>query len=233
MATSTAIEWTDMTWNPVTGCTKLSPGCKHCYAERMAHRLQAIGMARYRAGFGLTLHEDVLELPTTWKGPRRVFVNSMSDLFHQDVPLDFIRRVFVTMRRCPQHQFQVLTKRAERLVEVCADLEWSENIWMGVSVENAEYAYRAELLRRVPAQIRFLSVEPLLGPIPDLPLDGIHWVIVGGESGPGARPMDPEWVEEIYHQCRAAGVPFFFKQWGGVHKSRTGRKLFGRTFDEM
>src|SRR5262249_42626176 len=233
MATQTTIEWTDMTWNPVTGCTKLSPGCKHCYAERMAHRLQAMGMARYRAGFELTLHEDVVELPTTWKRPRRVFVNSMSGLFHQDVPLDFIRRVFETMRRCPQHQFQVLTKRAERLVDVCAELEWRENIWMGVSVENAEYAYRSELLRRVPAHVRVLSVEPLLGPIPALPLAGIHWVIVGGESGPRARPMAPEWVGEIYHQCRAAGIPFFFKQWGGVHKSRTGRELFGRTFDEM
>lgn len=233
MATQTTIEWTDMTWNPVTGCTKISPGCKRCYAERMAHRLQAMGMARYRTGFELTLHEDVVELPTTWKRPRRVFVNSMSDLFHQDVPLDFIRRVFDTMRRCPQHQFQVLTKRAERLADVCAELEWSENVWMGVSVENAEYAYRSELLRQVPAHIRFLSVEPLLGPIPALPLTGIHWVIVGGESGPGARPMAPEWVEEIYHQCRAAGAAFFFKQWGGVHKSRTGRELFGRTFDEM
>jgi protein gp37 len=233
MATRTTIEWTEMTWNPVTGCTKISPGCKHCYAERMALRLQAMGMPRYRAGFGLTLHEDLVELPTTWKKPRRVFVNSMSDLFHQDVPLAFIRRVFDTMRRCPQHQFQVLTKRAERLVEVGRELEWSENLWMGVSVESAEYAYRSELLRQVPAKIRFLSVEPLLGSIPALPLAGIHWVIVGGESGPGARPMEPAWVEEIYHQCRAAGVAFFFKQWGGVQKHRTGRELFGRTFDEM
>ena len=233
MATRTTIEWTEMTWNPVTGCTKISPGCKHCYAERMAHRLQAMGNPRYRAGFALTLHEDLIELPTTWKQPRRVFLNSMADLFHQDVPLAFIRRVFDTMRRCPQHQFQILTKRAERLVEVCAELEWSENLWMGVSVENAEYAYRSDLLRQVPAHIRFLSVEPLLGPIPVLPLAGIHWVIVGGESGPGARPMGQEWVAEIYEQCRAAKVAFFFKQWGGVQKHRTGRELFGRTFDEL
>jgi protein gp37 len=233
MATKTAIEWTDMTWNPVTGCTKISRGCKHCYAERMAHRLHAMGNPRYRHAFNLTLHDDLIDLPTRWKQPRRIFVNSMSDLFHQDVPVDFIARVFDTMRRCPQHQFQVLTKRAERLLEVCGELPWSENVWMGVSVENREYAYRSELLRKVPAHIRFLSVEPLLGPIERLPLDGIHWVIVGGESGPGARPMQVAWVEEIYHQCRAAGVPFFFKQWGGVHKSRTGRQLFGQTFDEM
>jgi protein gp37 len=192
-----------------------------------------MGAPRYRAGFELTLHDDVLDLPTTWKKPRRVFVNSMSDLFHQDVPFDFIYRVFTTMRRCPQHQFQVLTKRAERLVDLCGELPWSENIWMGVSVESAAYASRSELLCQVPAHVRFLSVEPLLGPIPSLPLAGIHWVIVGGESGPGARPMPVEWVEEIYHQCRAAGTAFFFKQWGGVHKSRTGRVLFGRTFDEL
>jgi protein gp37 len=233
MASKTSIEWTQMTWNPVTGCTKISPGCKHCYAETMAHRLQAMGALRYRDGFGLTLHEDLIDLPEKWKKPRLVFVNSMSDLFHQDVPIEFIRRVFGTMRRCLQHQFQVLTKRAERLVEICGCLEWSDNIWMGVSVENQEYAFRAELLRQVPAKIRFLSVEPLLGPIAALPLEGIHWVIVGGESGFGARTMDAGWVEEIYCQCRDACVPFFFKQWGGVQKHRTGRELLGRTFDEM
>jgi protein gp37 len=233
MATKSSIEWTQMTWNPVTGCTKISPGCKFCYAEVMARRLQAMGSPRYACGFRLALHEDLLELPLRWKTPRLVFVNSMSDLLHDEVPLEFVRRVFATMRRCPQHQFQVLTKRAERLAAICPELEWSGNIWMGVSVENQEYAYRSDLLRRVPSAVRFLSVEPLLGPIERLPLDGIHWVIVGGESGPGARPMKVEWVEAIYCQCRAAGVPFFFKQWGGVQKSRAGRELFGRTFDEM
>lgn len=233
MSSQTTIEWTDLTWNPVTGCTKISQGCKHCYAERMAHRLQAMRNPRYGAGFALTLHEDLLDLPARWREPRRIFVNSMSDLFHQDVPIEFIARAFDTMRRCPQHQFQILTKRAERLVDVCGELQWAENIWMGVSVENEEHTFRAELLRHVPAQIRFLSVEPLLGRIERLPLDGIHWVIVGGESGPGARPMEVVWVEEIYDQCRAAGVPFFFKQWGGVHKSRAGREFRGKTFDEM
>jgi protein gp37 len=233
MATQTTIEWTDMTWNPLTGCTKISPGCKHCYAERMANRLQAMNSPRYQAGFSLTLHDDLVTLPETWKAPRRVFVNSMSDLFHDHVPVEFIQQVFATMNRCPQHQFQVLTKRAERLVEICGELPWSENIWMGVSVENQDYAHRADLLRQVPAHIRFLSVEPLLGRIRRLPLDGIDWVIVGGESGPGARRIETAWVEEIYDQCRTANVPFFFKQWGGVHKSRAGRELFGRTFDEM
>ncbi|MBX6722034.1 MAG: phage Gp37/Gp68 family protein [Dactylosporangium sp.] len=233
MARRSNIEWTDMTWNPVTGCTKISTGCKHCYAEAMAKRLEAMGSPRYVNGFRVTLHEDLIDLPFKWRKPRRIFVNSMSDLFHEQVPLDFIQRVFETMCRCPQHQFQVLTKRAERLVALSRFLPWPENIWMGVSVENQRYAYRSELLRQVPAHVRFLSVEPLVGRIADLPLEGIHWVIVGGESGPRARPMDPAWVEEIYHQCREAGVAFFFKQWGGVQKHRTGRELFGRTFDEM
>jgi protein gp37 len=233
MAKKTHIEWTQMTWNPVTGCNKVSAGCKHCYAELMAHRLQQMGSSRYTNGFQLTLHEDLIELPFTWKKPRLVFVNSMSDLFHPNVPLEFIQRVFTTMKNCPQHQFQVLTKRAERLVQVCQDLEWSPNIWMGVSIENQRYAYRSEILSRVPAHTRFLSIEPLLGRIEHLPLAGIHWAIVGGESGSGARPMDPSWVEEIYGQCKTANVPFFFKQWGGVQKHRTGRQLFGRTFDEM
>ena len=233
MATQSDIEWTEMTWNPVTGCTKVSPGCKHCYAETMAKRLKAMGSERYRNGFALTVQDDLVELPLRWKRPRVVFVNSMSDLFHERVSLDYIRRVFDTMRRCPQHQFQVLTKRAERLAELAGDLQWCENIWMGVSVESQSYAYRSRLLRQVPASIRFLSVEPLLGPIPALPLDGIHWVIVGGESGPGARPVDRSWVTGIFRQCRVAGVPFFLKQWGGVQKHRNGRKLFGRTYDEM
>lgn len=233
MAKKSSIEWTEMTWNPVTGCTKISPGCKNCYAATMAKRLRAMGSARYEHGFRVHVHEDLVDLPKRWNAPRKVFVNSMSDLFHAGVPLNFIKRVFGTMNTCRQHQFQVLTKRVERLVEVATQLEWGENIWMGVSIENARYAFRAEQLRLVPARTRFLSVEPLLGPIPSLPLDGIHWVIVGGESGPGARPMRPEWVESIYHQCVAAGVPFFFKQWGGVQKHRTGRTFLGRVFDEM
>lgn len=233
MARKSNIEWTEMTWNPVTGCTKISPGCKHCYAETMAKRLQAMGSPRYEQGFRLRTHEDLVNLPKRWRAPRRVFVNSMSDLFHQSVSPTFIQQVFNTMRECRQHQFQVLTKRADRLVELAPRLRWSENIWMGVSVENAEYAYRAELLRSVPAITRFISVEPLLGPIPELPLEGIHWVIVGGESGSGARTMSPEWVDDIFSQCREANVPFFFKQWGGVQKHRTGRTLRGQTFDEM
>lgn len=233
MARKSKIEWTNMTWNPVTGCTKVSAGCKHCYAAAMAKRLQAMGSPRYRDGFQVTLHEDLLDLPRHWRAPRLVFVNSMSDLFHEDVPIEFIHRVFRTMRECPQHQFQVLTKRAERLAEIAGDIDWPSNVWMGVSVENQRYAYRSQLLRGVPAYIRFLSVEPLIGSIVQLPLDGIDWVIVGGESGPHARPMDPAWVESVYQQCREACVPFFFKQWGGVQKHRTGRELFGRTFDEM
>lgn len=231
MARVTSIEWTEMTWNPVTGCVKVSPGCKHCYAETLSKRLKAMGAERYRNGFLVTTHDDLIDLPTRWKRPRIVFVNSMSDLFQEQVPLDFIRRVFETMRRCPQHQFQVLTKRAERLAELSPELQWSSNIWMGVSIETQEYAYRSKLLRNVPAAIRFLSVEPLLGRIDRLPLKGIHWVIVGGESG--ARPMKQEWVETIYRRCREQNVPFFFKQWGGVQKHRTGRELFGQTFDEM
>lgn len=233
MARRTSIEWTEMTWNPVTGCNKVSPGCKHCYAETMARRLQFMGAERYANGFKLTLHHDLVDLPTKWRRPRLVFVNSMSDLFHPSVPLDFIQSVFATMAACPQHQFQVLTKRAERLAEFCGSLDWSDNVWMGVSVENEKYAYRSSLLRQVPAAIRFLSVEPLLGPIDALPLNGIHWVIVGGESGPGARPMEPKWVESIHAQCRDADVPFFFKQWGGVQKHRTGRKLRGRVYNGM
>jgi protein gp37 len=233
MAANSKIEWTEMTWNPVTGCTKVSPGCKNCYAERMAKRLKRMGNMRYRNGFAVTLHEELIDAPCHWKSPRLVFVNSMSDLFHEAVPVTFIRRVFNTMCRCPQHQFQILTKRAGRVVELADRLEWPGHIWMGVSVENQEYICRAELLRQVPAAVRFLSVEPLLGAIDALPLEGIDWVIVGGESGAKARPMREEWVESILRQCRRAGVPFFFKQWGGVMKHRTGRELHGRTYDEM
>lgn len=227
------IEWTEATWNPVTGCTKVSQGCKHCYAERLAKRLKRMGVPRYANGFQLTLHEDLVDLPRKWKRPLMIFVNSMSDLFHERVPEEFIRRVFRTMNECPWHTFQVLTKRSSRLRELAPKLEWTANIWIGVSVENERVLHRIEDLRAVPAQVRFLSCEPLLGPLPNLSLEGIHWVIVGGESGPKARPMEADWVREIREQCRRAGVPFFFKQWGGVRKDLTGRELDGRTYDEM
>ncbi|WP_322494646.1 phage Gp37/Gp68 family protein [Chloroflexus sp.] len=227
-----SIEWTEATWNPLTGCTKISPGCKHCYAERMALRLQAMGLEKYRNGFRLTLHPATLSEPLRWKTSRMIFVNSMSDLFHRDVPAAFIQQVFAVMVQAHWHTFQVLTKRAEQLRELDALLAWPPNVWMGVSVERADYIERIELLRETGAAIKFLSCEPLLGPLPNLPLDGIDWVIVGGESGPGARPMDPAWVRDIRDQCLAAGVPFFFKQWGGPRKDRTGRLLDGRTWDE-
>lgn len=233
MATRSSIEWTESTWNPVTGCSKISPGCKHCYAERMALRLQAMGQHRYRDGFAVTLQPDAVEEPLRWRKPRVVFVNSMSDLFHRDVPDAFIKRVFETMEQASQHVFQVLTKRSDRVRAIANRLPWPENVWMGVSVESAAYVERVNDLVQVPASVRFLSVEPLLGPIPGLPLEGIHWVIVGGESGPGARPMQPSWVKEIRSACRRARVPFFFKQWGGVNKKRTGRELDGRTWDAM
>lgn len=233
MADKSSIEWTEATWNPVTGCSKVSAGCKFCYAERMAKRLQAMGLRRYRNGFRVTLHPDLIELPKHWREPRLVFVNSMSDLFHEQVPLQFIQKVFATMRDCPQHTFQILTKRSQRLRELAPHLQWSPNIWMGVSVENDKVLYRIADLCAVPAAIRFLSCEPLLGPLDNLPLTGIHWVIVGGESGPKARPMDITWVRSIFRQCRKARVPFFFKQWGGVRKKRNGRKLNGRFYDEM
>ncbi len=233
MGTTSAIEWTESTWNPVTGCTKISPGCKHCYAERMAKRLQAMGQANYANGFRVTLHDRAVELPLQWKKPRTIFVNSMSDLFHKSVPVEFILRIFETMRRADWHLYQVLTKRSERLLELEAQLRWEPHVWMGVSVENRNFTYRIDHLRQTGASIKFLSLEPLLGPLPDLDLKGIDWVIVGGESGPGARPISADWVIEIREQCRQAQVPFFFKQWGGVHKSRAGRELEGRTWDEM
>jgi protein gp37 len=233
MSLGSSIEWTQATWNPVTGCTKISPGCKHCYAERMAHRLFAMGQPRYRNSFKVTLQEDLVELPLQWKLPRIIFVNSMSDLFHQDVPREFVHRCFDVMRRAPQHTFQILTKRADRVLEMAGELPWERNIWMGTSIESAKYVWRAKLLGRVKAAVRFLSVEPLLGPIPRLPLTNIDWVIVGGESGPGARPMKEEWVLQIRDRCEARGVPFFFKQWGGVRKWQAGRDLEGRTWDEM
>ncbi len=233
MAVNSSIEWTESTWNPITGCDKVSPGCKFCYAERMAVRLQAMGQPNYRNGFALTLHEHALELPLRWRQPQTIFVNSMSDLFHKDVPLAFIRRVFDVMKEAHWHRFQILTKRSERLFMLRDKLEWPANVWMGVSVETAHYVKRIDHLRKVPAAIRFLSLEPLLGPLPGLDLSGIDWVIVGGESGPGARPMDEAWALDIRDQCEAAGVPFFFKQWGGVNKKKAGRLLEGRTWDEM
>ena len=226
------IEWTDATWNPVTGCTKVSQGCKHCYAERFAERFRGIPGHPYEQGFDLRLWPERLSLPLEWREPKRIFVNSMSDLFHEKVPVDFILRVFETMGKAKWHTFQILTKRARRVSEIGSLLPYRPNIWQGVSVENSDVAWRIDALREVPAQVRFLSLEPLIGPVPDLDLDGIHWVIVGGESGPGARPMDPDWVREIHVACREQSVPFFFKQWGGVHKSRTGRVLDGRTWDE-
>lgn len=233
MARKSNIEWTDMTWNPVTGCTKVSPGCKHCYAETMAKRLKAMGSPRYADGFKLTMQPDLLELPLRWRTPRRVFVNSMSDLFHAGVPDDYILRVFDTMNRASEHQFQILTKRPERVASLDPRLPWSPNIWMGTSVETASYVGRIDALRVTGAEIRFLSLEPLLGPLPELDLTGIHWVIVGGESGPCARAIDRTWVVDIRRQCRAANVAFFFKQWGGVNKHRTGRTLDGHVYDEM
>ncbi len=233
MATTSSIEWTDMTWNPVTGCSKVSQGCKHCYAERMAHRLQAMGNLRYQRGFAVTLHEDLVDAPLRWKRPRLVFVNSMSDLFHDAVPLAFIQRIFATMRNAPQHIFQILTKRSARLLEVAKDLPWPENVWMGVSVENAQAAFRAHDLQHVPAHVRFLSCEPLIGPLDTLPLGEIHWVIVGGESGPGARPIHPAWVESLLGQCRSAGIPFFFKQWGGARKKPNDHLLHGQAYTEF
>lgn len=233
MADHSKIEWTQATWNPVTGCSKVSAGCAHCYAERLARRLQAMGCDRYRNGFAVTLHPDLLDLPRRWRTPRLVFVNSMSDLFHEAVPLEFIRRVFDTMRACPHHTFQILTKRSRRLRDVAADLAWPANVWMGVSVEDERVLHRIADLRAVPAAVRFLSCEPLLGPLDSLPLEGIHWVIVGGESGPRARPMRAEWVRSLLRQCRRLGVPFFFKQWGTARKNLAGRRLDGRIYDEL
>lgn len=233
MASKSAIEWTESTWNPTTGCTKVSPGCLNCYAERMARRLQAMGQPNYRNGFRLSFHEHVLEVPLRWKTPHVIFVNSMSDLFHKDVPIEFIIHAFDVMNRANWHQFQILTKRSARLLQVNNLLPWSPHIWMGVSAESERYTYRVDHLRQTDASIKFLSLEPLLGPIRSLFLEEIDWVIVGGESGPRARPMKKAWVIDIRDQCIRNGTPFFFKQWGGVNKKRTGRVLDGRTWDQM
>jgi len=233
MADNSAIEWTDATWNPVTGCTKISLGCQNCYAERMARRLQAMGTHRYRNGFNLTLHEDLLEVPLSWKRGRRIFVNSMSDLFHPKVPTDFIIKMFAVMERAKQHTFQILTKRAERLRGIAPLVKWAPNIWMGVTIESPEYWHRAVILKKVPAAVRFLSVEPLLAPLGKRSFSGISWVIVGGESGPRSRPIQAEWVRSIRNQCNEQNVDFFFKQWGGVNKKAAGRILDRRAWNEM
>jgi len=233
MSSGSAIEWTNSTWNPVTGCTKLSAGCKNCYADRMAQRLKAMGQRKYANGFRLTLHEQVLAQPFRWKKPQMIFVNSMSDLFHQDVPLGFIQKAFAVMHRASWHTFQVLTKRSRRLLELDREINWPSNVWMGVSVENKDCAFRVDHLRKTNAHIKFLSLEPLLGPLRELDLWDIDWVIVGGESGPNARPVAEEWVLDIRDQCLAAHVPFFFKQWGGVQRKRNGRVLEGRTWNQI
>lgn len=233
MTCQTKIEWTESTWNPVTGCTKISEGCRNCYAERMARRLKAMGQPNYCNEFAVTLHPHVVQAPLGWRRPRTVFVNSMSDLFHERVPLSFIQKVFEVMSLARHHTFQVLTKRSDRLLELARFLPWPDNVWMGVTVESADYTIRIDHLCRTGASLKFLSIEPMLGPIPGLDLTGIDWVIVGGESGPKARPMRAAWVREIREQCLASGTSFFFKQWGGVNKKKAGRELDGRTWDEI
>lgn len=228
-----SIEWTEMTWNPTTGCSKISQGCKYCYAEIMSKRLQAMGIEKYKDNFEVRTHPDALKVPYTWKKSKIVFVNSMSDLFHKEVPLSFIQKVFKVMRENPQHVFQVLTKRAERLLELDSKLKWSHNIWMGVSVEDQKVVDRIDLLRETNARVKFLSLEPLLGPLPNLNLEKIDWVIVGGESGHNPRPIEVEWILDIQEQCEKNDVAFFFKQWGGKNKKKNGRLLNGKTYDEM
>lgn len=233
MALNSNIEWTESSWNPVTGCSKISLGCQNCYAERMARRLQAAGNKNYKNGFRVTMHDSHLEIPLRWKKPRKIFVNSMSDLFHPDVPIEFILRVFDVMARAHWHKFQILTKRSERLLELNECLPWKPNIWVGVSVENSEYCFRINQLRRIHGGIKFLSLEPLLGPLTDIDLTGIDWVIVGGESGYHARPMRESWVIHIKNECKKAGIAFFFKQWGGINRKKSGRMLQGRIWDEI
>jgi protein gp37 len=233
MSDNSSIEWTDATWNPVTGCTKISPGCANCYAETFAERFRGVPAHPYEQGFDLKIWPNRLALPATWKKSKRIFVNSMSDLFHKDVPDEYIMQVFAVMNEVDHHQYQILTKRAERLAELSPRLKWTPNIWQGVSVESADFANRVDCLRKTGAALKFLSVEPLLGPIPDLNLEGIDWVIVGGESGHKSRPMAEEWAVMIRDQCDAQGVAFYFKQWGGRNKKAAGRTLQGQTWDAM
>ena len=233
MALNSAIEWTDATWNPVTGCDQVSPGCDHCYALAFAERFRGTPGHPYEQGFDLRLWPERLQLPLRWRKPRRIFVNSMSDLFHADVPDEFVHRVFATMVQADWHTYQVLTKRPQRLARMAPSLPWPAHIWAGVSVESNDYAWRADFLRRVPVAVRFVSAEPLLGPVDSLNLDGIHWVITGGESGFGARPCDPEWVRDMRDRCVDSGVAFFHKQWGGRTPKAGGRILDGRCWDEM
>jgi protein gp37 len=233
MALNSSIEWTGSTWNPVTGCTKVSPGCLHCYAERMAKRLQAMGQPNYANGFKVTAHQHMLNIPLKWKKRQTIFVNSMGDLFHEDIPLSFILAVFDVIRQAPIHTFQLLTKRSARLAALNSKLDWPQNLWMGVSIENSDYTYRINHLRQTGAHVKFLSLEPLLGPLSGLNLQGIDWVIVGGESGPHARPIQQDWVINIREQCTQSEVPFFFKQWGGTDKKKNGRLLEGRIWNEF
>jgi len=230
---SSKIEWTESTWNPTTGCTKISSGCKNCYAERMAKRLKAMGTPKYANGFKVTLHEDCLLEPYSWKKPKVIFVNSMSDLFHEDIPFEFIKRVFKAMNENPQHIFQVLTKRAELLLDYSPKLNWTSNIWMGVTVEDFKAKNRIDYLRQTNAAIKFLSCEPLISDLGRLDLENINWVIVGGESGPKSRPIKEDWVIDIFNQCKTTDIPFFFKQWGGVNKKKTGKELQGEIYQEM
>lgn len=233
MPSKSRIEWTGSTWNPVTGCDKVSPGCEHCYAERMARRLKAMGVHKYRNGFKPTIHPEVLEAPLKLKTGQTIFVNSMSDLFHDEVPFEFVEQIFDVMARCPQHTFQILTKRSKKLARVFHKLTWPENVWMGVTVESSHYRFRINDLRKTSARVKFLSLEPLIAPIPEIDLAGIDWVVVGGESGPGARPMEKEWAIDLRDQCKSQKVPFFFKQWGGVNKKKAGRRLERKFYNEM
>ncbi|MFG1954319.1 DUF5131 family protein [Micromonospora sp. NPDC048830] len=242
MADKSAIEWTEATWNPTTGCDRISAGCDNCYALSLAKRLKAMGSAKYQndgdprtsgPGFGVTLHQDALSIPARWREPRTVFVNSMSDLFHARVPIEYVRQVFQVMADTPRHTYQVLTKRASRLARVADQLDWPPNVWMGVSVETEQELPRVDRLRTVPAAVRFISAEPLLGPLDGIDLTGIHWLIAGGESGQGARPVDPAWIRGLRDECAKAGTAFFFKQWGGRTPKAGGRLLDGQTWDEM
>lgn len=232
MSGKTKIEWTECSWNPITGCTKISDGCKNCYAERLSRRLVAMRNPRYDNGFNVTIHQDLIEAPKKWKTPRKIFVNSMSDLFHENVDDDTILKIFQTMNACPQHQFQVLTKRPERLEQLNDRIRWTENIWMGVTVESNAYFDRIEFLRNSDAHIKFISAEPLLSDLQNINLEAIDWIIVGGESGPGARKMEKEWVEDILTSARRYNTAFFFKQWGGTNKKKAGRELNGNIYSE-